>query len=92
MKCSLRWTRDYPVLWIKIDKEGRQIPLASGSFLITRDPRFNVSYYSNDTGEPGPPSQQSSFTLHLNDIQLSDEGRYECQIVVQVSLSQQTDK
>ena len=75
MECSVLWATEYPVLWMKIDKEGKPIPLASGSSLIIRDHRFAMRY---DTAS-------ATYTLQLKDIQRSDEGRYECQIIVQVS-------
>ena len=77
MECSVLWATEYPVLWMKIDKDGKPIPLASGSSLIIRDHRFAMRY---DTAS-------ATYTLQLKDIQRSDEGRYECQIIVQVSLS-----
>ena len=77
MECSVLWATEYPVLWMKIDKEGKPIPLASGSSLIIRDHRFAMRY---DTAS-------ATYTLQLKDIQRSDEGRYECQIIVQVRLS-----
>ena len=77
MECSVLWATEYPVLWMKIDKEGKPIPLASGSSLIIRDHRFAMRY---DTAS-------ATYTLQLKDIQRSDEGRYECQIIVQVGLS-----
>ena len=77
MECSVLWATEYPVLWMKIDKDGKPIPLASGSSLIIRDHRFAMRY---DTAS-------ATYTLQLKDIQRSDEGRYECQIIVQVSLT-----
>ena len=76
MECSVLWATEYPVLWMKIDKDGKPIPLASGSSLIIRDHRFAMRY---DTAS-------ATYTLQLKDIQRSDEGRYECQIIVQVRL------
>ena len=76
MECSVLWATEYPVLWMKIDKEGKPIPLASGSSLIIRDHRFAMRY---DTAS-------ATYTLQLKDIQRSDEGRYECQIIVQARL------
>jgi len=75
MECSVLWATEYPVLWMKIDKDGKPIPLASGSSLIIRDHRFAMRY---DTAS-------ATYTLQLKDIQRSDEGRYECQIIVQIN-------
>ena len=39
MDCSVLWATEYPILWMKIDSDGKPIPLASGSSLIIRDHR-----------------------------------------------------
>ena len=40
MDCSVLWATEYPILWMKIDEDGKPIPLASGSSLIIRDHRY----------------------------------------------------
>ena len=40
MDCSVLWATEYPILWMKIDSDGKPIPLASGSSLIIRDHRW----------------------------------------------------
>ena len=39
MDCSVLWATEYPILWMKIDEQGRPIPLARGPSLIIRDHR-----------------------------------------------------
>ena len=39
MDCSVLWATEYPILWMKIDSDGKPIPLASRSSLIIRDHR-----------------------------------------------------
>jgi len=75
MDCSILYGTEYPVLWMKIGADNRPIPLSSGSSLIIRDNRFALRY---DTAS-------ATFTLQLKDVQRSDEGRYECQIIVGIN-------
>eukprot|EP00090_Calanus_glacialis_P045264 TRINITY_DN8280_c0_g1_i1.p1 TRINITY_DN8280_c0_g1~~TRINITY_DN8280_c0_g1_i1.p1 ORF type:complete len:361 (-),score=64.81 TRINITY_DN8280_c0_g1_i1:111-1193(-) len=75
MDCSILYGTEYPVLWMKIGSDKRPIPLSSGSSLIIRDNRFALRY---DTAS-------ATFTLQLKDVQRSDEGRYECQIIVGIN-------
>jgi len=75
MDCSILYGTEYPVLWMKIGADKRPIPLSSGSSLIIRDNRFALRY---DTAS-------ATFTLQLKDVQRSDEGRYECQIIVGIN-------
>jgi len=75
MDCSILYGTEYPVLWMKIGSDERPIPLSSGSSLIIRDNRFALRY---DTAS-------ATFTLQLKDVQRSDEGRYECQIIVGIN-------
>ncbi|XP_023340455.1 lachesin, partial [Eurytemora carolleeae] len=51
------------------------IPLSESSSLIIRDNRFSLRY---DTAS-------ATYTLQLKDVQTSDEGRYECQIIVGIN-------
>jgi len=75
MDCSVLYATEYPVLWMKIGADNKPIPLSSGSSLIIRDNRFALRY---DTAS-------ATYTLQLKDVQRSDEGRYECQIIVGIN-------
>lgn len=75
MDCSVLYGTEYPVLWMKIGADNKPIPLSSGSSLIIRDNRFALRY---DTAS-------ATYTLQLKDVQRSDEGRYECQIIVGIN-------
>lgn len=75
MDCSVLYATEYPVLWMKIGADQKPIPLSSGSSLIIRDNRFALRY---DTAS-------ATYTLQLKDVQRSDEGRYECQIIVGIN-------
>jgi len=77
MDCSVLYGTEYPVLWMKIGvgADNKPIPLSSGSSLIIRDNRFALRY---DTAS-------ATYTLQLKDVQRSDEGRYESQIIVGIN-------
>lgn len=44
MTCSVLYAMDFPVLWVKVDKEKITEPvmLSSGSTLIIKDSRFSL--------------------------------------------------
>lgn len=45
LQCSVQYGQDYPVLWVKIDKQSNdQTPLSSKTSLIIRDSRFALRY------------------------------------------------
>ena len=48
MDCSVLWATEYPILWMKIDEDGKPIPLASGSSLIIRDHRYFIIMLANN--------------------------------------------
>ena len=48
MDCSVLWATEYPILWMKIDEDGKPIPLASGSSLIIRDHRYIIIMLANN--------------------------------------------
>jgi len=46
LQCSVQYGQDYPVLWIKVNKESvhEQVALSTGTALIIRDSRFALKY------------------------------------------------
>lgn len=54
--CSVQYAQDYPVLWIKLNKDNghEQVALSTGTALIIRDSRFSLKH---DTA--------SSYTLQV---------------------------
>jgi neuronal growth regulator 1 len=77
LDCSVQYARDYPVLWIKLDKDtgSNHLTISSASTLIIRDSRFSLRY---------DPSS-SLYTLQVKDLQETDAGTYQCQILIGVS-------
>ncbi|XP_049838500.1 lachesin [Schistocerca gregaria] len=74
LECSVQYAQDYPVLWMKVDRN-RQVdplPISTGSSLIIRDSRFALRY---DTAS-------STYTLQIKDIQETDAGFYQCQVII----------
>jgi len=63
------------VMWYKITNSG-QSSLSVGKYLITKDPRISVAYYSFDHG-----LSPAKWDLHITDIRLSDAARYQCHVV-----------
>lgn len=65
------------VLWLRLDKETGQnhLTISYGSTLIIRDSRFSLRY---------DPSS-SLYTLQVKDLQETDAGTYQCQILIGVT-------
>ncbi|OXU21667.1 hypothetical protein TSAR_011671 [Trichomalopsis sarcophagae] len=74
--CSVQYSQDYPVLWIKVNKNREdQLPISTNTALIIRDSRFAIR---------SDPSS-STYTLQIKDIQETDAGFYLCQILISTS-------
>lgn len=74
--CSVQYAQDYPVLWIKLNKDNghEQVALSTGTALIIRDSRFSLKH---DTA--------SSYTLQIKDIQETDAGFYQCRLQLSIN-------
>nr|CAD7406103.1 unnamed protein product [Timema poppensis] len=74
LECSVQYAQDYPVLWMKVDRNRitEPLPISTGSSLIIRDSRFALRY---DTAS-------STYTLQIKDIQETDAGYYQCQVII----------
>jgi neuronal growth regulator 1 len=77
LECSVQYAQDYPVLWVKLDPlgQGSSLPISTGSTVIIRDNRFSLRY----------DMASSTYTLQVKDIQESDVGWYQCQVVISIS-------
>ncbi|XP_043289049.1 lachesin [Venturia canescens] len=71
LHCSVQYGQEFPVLWIK-GVGSDQVPISTQTTLILRDSRFSLRY---DT-------TSSTYTLQIKDIQETDAGYYQCQIVI----------
>lgn len=74
LQCSVQYGQDYPVLWMKINGPD-QVPISSQTTLILRDSRFSLRY---DT-------TSSTYALQIKDIQETDAGYYQCQVVISIN-------
>lgn len=83
LECSVQYAQDYPVLWMKISAGRTSDPLAisTGPSLIIRDTRFALRY---------DPSS-STYTLQIKDIQETDAGIYQCQVIISLSNKESAD-
>uniref|UniRef100_T1JMP5 Ig-like domain-containing protein n=1 Tax=Strigamia maritima TaxID=126957 RepID=T1JMP5_STRMM len=74
LECSVQFAQDYPIFWSRIDPSAPRdsLTLSSGSSMMIRDNRFSLRH---DTAT-------STYTLQIKDIQESDAGTYQCQVVI----------
>lgn len=76
LDCSVQYAQEYTVLWVKNSRErGDNVFLSTGSSLVIRDSRFALRY---------DPSS-STYTLQIKDIQETDAGTYQCQVILSVN-------
>ncbi|XP_076066168.1 uncharacterized protein LOC143039805 [Oratosquilla oratoria] len=76
LECSVQFSQDYPVLWVKRGMEGSQdLPISTGPSLIIRESRYALRH---DTGS-------SSYILQIKDIQETDGGEYMCQVIIGIN-------
>ncbi|KAK3920283.1 Lachesin [Frankliniella fusca] len=75
--CSVLYASDYPVLWMKVDRyrQSDPLPISTGSSLIIRDSRFAIR----------TDPQSSTYTLQIKDIQETDAGYYQCQVIISIN-------
>ncbi|CAH1107902.1 unnamed protein product [Psylliodes chrysocephalus] len=75
--CSVQYTQDYSVIWMKVERgqTAYSLPISTGSSLILHDSRFSLRH---------DPSS-STFLLQIKDIQETDAGFYQCQILISPS-------
>ncbi|XP_075219044.1 septate junction protein lachesin [Lycorma delicatula] len=74
LECSVQYADQYPVLWMKVDKQKltEPVPISTGSSLIIHESRFALR---KDTAS-------STYTLQIKDIQETDAGFYQCQVFI----------
>ncbi|KAJ6641310.1 Lachesin [Pseudolycoriella hygida] len=75
LDCSVQYAKDYTVLWTKtLNERSDSVFLSTGSSLVIKDSRFALRH---------DPSS-STYTLQIKDIQETDAGIYQCQVVLSV--------
>lgn len=77
LECSVQYAEEYPVLWMMtLNDRSDSVFLSIGSSLVIRDSRLTIRH---DRGHD-PPS--SNYTLQIDDVQQTDAGIYQCQVVM----------
>ncbi|XP_060848085.1 lachesin-like [Rhopalosiphum padi] len=76
MACTALNSKDFNVLWIKVNKESSEsIALSSGNKLIVNDPRLSLRQDMNS----------NRYILQINDIQETDASVYRCDVVIGIN-------
>uniref|UniRef100_U5EKE0 Putative amalgam n=1 Tax=Corethrella appendiculata TaxID=1370023 RepID=U5EKE0_9DIPT len=76
LQCSVQYAKEYSVIWIKTGRTTTDsVFLSTGSSLVLKDSRFSLRY---------DPSS-STYTLQIKDIQETDAGVYQCQVILSVT-------
>ncbi|XP_053662636.1 lachesin [Anopheles marshallii] len=76
LDCSVLYASDYSVHWVKTSNDRSDVVfLSTGSSLVLKDSRFSLRYDLSST----------SYTLQIKDIQETDAGIYQCQVVLSVT-------
>ncbi|XP_042221918.1 lachesin-like isoform X2 [Homarus americanus] len=76
LECSVQYSQDYPVLWLKKGAgDVQDLPISSGPGLIIRDSRYALRH---DQGS-------ATYILQIKDIQESDGGDYMCQVLLGIN-------
>lgn len=79
--CTVQFARDYPVNWVKINKDNPAnfLFISRGSTVNIPNSRFSVRV--DQAPYNSPTSSQSTYTLVIEKVQETDAGGYSCQIV-----------
>ncbi|XP_053677419.1 lachesin [Anopheles nili] len=76
LACSVQYGSEYSVHWVKTTNDRSDVVfLSTGSSLVLKDSRFSLRYDLSST----------TYTLQVKDIQETDAGIYQCQVVLSVT-------
>lgn len=76
LDCSVQYAREYTVVWIKTGRNRADyVFLSTGSSLVIKDSRFALRF----------DGASSTYTLQIKDIQETDAGIYQCEVVLSVN-------
>lgn len=77
LKCSVQYSDEYPVIWMKMDtaKKMEPLPISMSGSLIVHDSRFKL------TVEP----ETSTYMLTIEEIQETDAGIYKCEVIISLN-------
>lgn len=74
LKCAVQFAEEYSVNWVKIGAYGT-VFLSTGSTMVLKDSRFSLRHDQAST----------TYTLQIKDLQETDAGQYQCEVVLSVS-------
>lgn len=74
LKCAVQFAEEYSVNWVKIGSDSA-VFLSTGSTMVLKDSRFSLRHDQAST----------TYTLQIKDLQETDAGRYQCEVVLSVS-------
>ncbi|KAG8231048.1 hypothetical protein J437_LFUL011171 [Ladona fulva] len=74
LDCSVIYSQEYPVMWIKVEPKGNVVPISSSSNLNIKDNRLSLRHDPTST----------TYTLQIKDIQETDAGIYRCAIYISI--------
>uniref|UniRef100_A0A182Q3U4 Ig-like domain-containing protein n=1 Tax=Anopheles farauti TaxID=69004 RepID=A0A182Q3U4_9DIPT len=76
LECAVLYANEYSVHWVKTSNDRSDVVfLSTGSSLVLKDSRFSLRYDLSST----------TYTLQIKDIQETDAGIYQCQVVLSVT-------
>lgn len=74
LKCAVQFAEEFSVNWVKVGGYGT-VFLSTGSTMVLKDSRFALRHDQAST----------TYTLQIKDLQETDAGQYQCEIVISVS-------
>lgn len=79
LDCSVQYAREYTVVWIKTGRNHADyVFLSTGSSLVIKDSRFALRF----------DGASSTYTLQIKDIQETDAGVYQCELLCAIAIVQ----
>lgn len=74
LQCSVQYTGQYPVIWVKLNQENpdNNVFISSGGNKVVPDLRLSIRH----------DEASSSYTLQITKIQEIDAGLYQCQVLI----------
>lgn len=76
LQCSVQYASDYNVVWIKQGGDRfDSVFISNSASLVLKDSRFALRY----------DVSSSTYTLQIKDLQETDAGKYECQVILSVT-------
>lgn len=77
LHCAVAYSRDYPVIWIKANKDNpnNYLFISRGSTINVPESRYSVRH----------DEKQSTYTLVISKVQEIDAGDYQCEIITGTS-------